>query len=123
VLSINDRNYGSDLGPPVQANTWIHFVGVYDGNTIAFYKNGNLYGTISGGSGYNNVDESIVYDDAPSSSTDIIINGANSSEPYRAPPTTQGFGGKLNLLRMYNAALTADQVAHNYNAFRGRFGI
>jgi hypothetical protein len=35
----------------------------------------------------------------------------------------QAFGGNIALVRLYNTVLTAAQVAQNFNATRGRFGV
>ena len=76
---------------------WVHVVGIYDGSDIIVYVDGTLAGSVasSGSIGTN--------DDA------LSIGGDNSFAPYRLnKPIAQP--------RIYNRALTAEEVQRNYNA-------
>jgi len=75
---------------------WVHVVGIYDGSDIIVYVDGTLAGSVasSGSIGTN--------DDA------LSIGGDNTFAPYRLnKPIAQP--------RIYNRALTAEEVARNYN--------
>ena len=75
---------------------WVHVVGIYDGSDIIVYVDGTLAGSVasSGSIGTN--------DDV------LSIGGDNTFAPYRLnKPIAQP--------RIYNRALTAEEVARNYN--------
>lgn len=38
-------------------------------------------------------------------------------------PTSARFSGSLSVVKVYNAALSAEQVLQNFNALRGRYGV
>lgn len=83
-------------------NTWYQFVGTYDGSNMKFYRNGVLTNTISGsgtlgGSGAN------------------MIVGAYSGAYFAQ--------GQIPIVKIYNKALSAQEVSQNFNALRGRYGI
>ena len=88
-------------------NTWYQIVGTYDGATIRQYVNGNA----SGGT--------LNYVGTPSSGGEIrmmrrwddVVSSGNL------------FDGDLAITRVYNRALTADEVLLNYNAQKTRFGL
>ena len=74
-------------------NQWHHIVGTYDGSNLKFYLDGNLANTVAvSGTPYQNT-------------TDLGL----LHTPYP-------IDGKVGPLRIYNKALTADEVAQNYNA-------
>lgn len=56
-------------------------------------------------------------------------NVANSTSGNNNPVDTIGnswnakFAGSIPTIQVYNAALTASQVAQNFNAYRGRYGV
>ena len=97
---------GSDVACPDTEthplSTWMQWVGTYDGSNMKFYRNGVLKRTTAatGVLGSNN-------------GSAIIGEYAGS---YR-------INGKINAIRIYNKALTEEQVLQNFNALRGRFGI
>ena len=90
-------------GYTLPSDAWCQIVGTYDGSTIKLYVN------------------------------DVLIN----QTAYTFTPTTSGagirlmnrwdsadyWGGRLSIVRIYDAALTAEQVTQNYNADRSRFGL
>ena len=63
----------------------------------------------------------------------LYINGIsrstnNSSNPNAAPAGstsigTQGYQGNISIARIYNRALSANEVLQNFNAARARFGL
>jgi hypothetical protein len=63
-------------------------------------------------------------------STRNAFNGAITSTTNgnliigkRGAVNTSFFGGDLSSLKLYNRALSADEVLQNYNALKGRFGL
>ena len=89
-------------------NVWNQLVAVRSGNTLILYKNGvqQNTGTITSG-----------LDGIPSSN-DIRIAAANYNGSF-------AWHANINFasLKMYKKALTSAEVAQNFNALRGRFGI
>jgi len=90
------HTYGSDTG-------WAHWVITYDGATIKVYENNISKGT-----------------SASSGTADftggIRIGSWTSSASYT-------WDGTISIIKMYSRALTTDEVARNFNAVRGRYGI
>jgi hypothetical protein len=85
------------------SNAWYQIVGTYDGTTIKLYVNDALINQTA-------------YTFAPTSSgAGIRLMNRWDSADY--------WGGRLGIVRIYDAALTAEQVTQNYNADRSRFGL
>ena len=83
------------------AGKWGHVVSTWDGSTFNTYVNSQLSGT----------------------NTDTISYGVYVRE---ISATTFGGGavnGDIGVFRQYNRALTADEVAQNFNAQKSRFGL
>jgi hypothetical protein len=91
------------------ANTWNQIVATRNGSTLSMYLNGVLRttGTIT-------LDSSTT----PTSNTLRIATAGDSAGLYSHHADVN-----VSLARMYNIALTAAEVAQNFNATRGRFGI
>ncbi len=87
-------------------STWNHLTFVRDGNNMLFYLNGKFSQTMSFGTNVN----------VNPSPAHLFIGTSQHS-------TNQCFNGRLNLVMVYTAALTASQVLQNFNAHRGRFGL
>ena len=93
-------------------NTYRYLVGIRDGNNLRLYINGvenPSYSPIDI-TGYGSLD-----------STDPLVIGAG---------TAGAGGGRCNYLNgsvgsvhIYSRALSAEEVLHNYNALKGRFGL
>lgn len=86
----------------VSLNTWFHMVGTSSSNSHILYLNSAQVATSSSG-----------------------ITFASSTDPYKV-----GYGnihtyhiGNVSSCRIYNRALTAQEVAQNFNATRNRFGV
>jgi hypothetical protein len=85
-------------------NTWTNIVFVANTNRIDLYFNGTLAG----------------------SNTNVTGNFGSTSGNFRAGATPGGAFctlGNMAQVQFYTSALTATQVAQNFNATRGRYGI
>lgn len=93
-------------------NNWYHFVHTYDGSFQKLYVNGSSIGssTLTG---------SITYDP---SNTKLLI-GAD----YNGPGLEGGFAfpanGNMGSVKIYNRALTAQEIRQNFNATKKRYGL
>jgi hypothetical protein len=84
-------------------DAWYQIVGTYDGTTIKLYVNNAL------------INQTAYTITLISSSAGIRLMNRWDSADY--------WGGRLGIVRIYDAALTAEQVTQNYNADRSRFGL
>ena len=108
-LSYNHAGAGGaedfNFAANVPVNTWTNAVATYDvaSATVTIYMNGNLLGTVS-------------------SFTPIIP--ATTPVSYIGWETNSSkFQGKIAATKIYNRALTADEVQQNFNALRRRYSI
>jgi hypothetical protein len=84
-------------------DAWYQIVGTYDGTTIKLYVNNTLINQTA-------------YTFTPTSSgAGIRLMNRWDNADY--------WGGRLSIVRIYDDALTAEQVTQNYNADRSRFGL
>lgn len=84
-------------------NTWYQVLGTKDSSGLKIYLNGALSGTGT----------------SPTGTT-------TTSDNFTIGRQDQGnwpFNGNVSLVNIYNRSLTAAEVAQNFNAFRGRYGI
>ena len=90
------HSYGSDTG-------WAHWVITYDGATIKVYENNISKGT-----------------SASSGTADftggIRIGSWTSSASYT-------WDGTIPIMKMYNRALTSNEIQQNFNAYKKRFNL
>jgi len=93
ILTANSTQY---------LDKYIHMVGTYDGSTILLYINGVQAATASYTNGY------------PSQSYFRI--GGEYNRSYFA-------NIDLGVLKIYNATLSATEVAENYNTYKNRFNL
>jgi hypothetical protein len=90
-------------GYTLPSNAWCQIVGTYDGTDIKLYVNNSLINLTA-------------YTFTPTSSgAGIRLMNRWDSADY--------WGGRLGIVRIYDDALTAEQVTQNYNADRSRFGL
>jgi hypothetical protein len=87
----------------VVANTWYQTAWTWNGSTAVMYVNGVAENSLSSG--------------AASSTTGNITLGQHT------PDTAYAWAGSMGSVKIYNTALTSDQVLQNFNATRGRYGI
>ena len=94
--------YGSTSGWTLTLNQWNHVVLVRSGNTAYGYLNGVLKGSKVG---FN----------TNFSSTQIVNIGNGGTSEY-----TQK---EVDIIRIYNRALTAQEVKQNYQQYKTRFNL
>ena len=100
------NNSGNSVYTPISAvstssNIWYNVVGTYDGNNARLYVDGVLKATVTQ-TGPLRV-----------STTENLKIGNNGYNEY--------LSGDIGPVQIYNRALSANEVLHNYNALKGRF--
>ena len=97
----------------ITANTWINVVMVVDITrqyAIYMYKNGSLDAVANPNNGASNLD--------------VGTGGASIGKTVVTNLLSDGyFNGQISNVTIYNRALTSTEVAKNFNALRGRYGI
>lgn len=86
----------------VSLNTWQHLAVTFSSGTITWYKNGAALGTSS------------ITSPSAYTSTNYIGNTSGLDRT---------FDGNIAVFKLYRTTLTAAQMAKNYNALKGRFGL
>jgi hypothetical protein len=113
VGNATGQNYGRyNVSHNIAPNVFAHFVVTYNAGIVAIYKNGEaLSGTITG------VIPTVITPCATPLSLGCDYDGTTTdvARRFRA--------GSIPFVRIYSSILTADEVAQNFNALRGRFGI
>lgn len=84
-------------------NVWQHVVYTYDGSTLAIYKNGILGGTT-------------LYTGNPNTNGINLRIGRRWDNP-------EYFIGDIPIVRIYNRALTVDEITNNFNELKTRFNF
>jgi hypothetical protein len=106
--------YNGSINPliamPVSTNTWVQLVGVFNHttDTLSGYVNGAFVTSVA------------------MAITGTISNGSTLNIARRANPGGGGgnyFTGSVGIVRIYSTALSASEIAQNFQADRGRFGI
>ena len=100
TVNVIDGNYA------LTTNQWVHSVITYDGTNVNFYINGALDKTQNIGS--------ITFDTGAGFAVSL------GQDP---PGSNEFFNGRIAKATIYNRALTAAEVAQNYNALKGRYGL
>ena len=94
----NGNNYfASATMPPGDLDTWVYLVGVYDGSAWRLYRDGTLV--------------------ASSASTVGALQVAENWTVGSSAVSNRYFEGSIDEVRIYNAALSAAQVATLYNSY------
>lgn len=89
-------------------NTWYFICGSCNSTNLKLYINGILYGTATGITSGN------------------IVNNSNSVVQYGKDPryaTNRFFNGYIGQNLLYNRELTANEILQNFNATKGRYGL
>jgi Concanavalin A-like lectin/glucanases superfamily len=93
----------TNSGYTLTTNQWYQIVGTYDGSTIKLYVNNSLINSTN-------------YSGSPAS-------GGHGIRLMRRWDNADYWGGYLSMIKIYNIAFNTDQIAQNFNAHRGRYGI
>ena len=92
-------------------NQWVNLIGTYNGNEtnsgLKIYLNGASISTTNYSLG--------TYTGMQNTSADVFIG------LYQ--PNNTSSNGNIGPIHIYNRALSANEVLHNYNALKGRFGL
>ena len=81
--------------------TWGHVVGVLDTTAIRLYLNGVEIGT----------------------ATTRTINPKSNNDSFLISSPSYALNGNVAISRIYNRALTQQEITQNFNATKGRFGL
>ncbi len=99
---------GNNLKAPLAIDAWNHVVGTFDGETMTIYVNGELVASRA-------------------SQFDTIAHGGRFSIGARldddGQPAAQRFRGAIDDVRVYDRALTAEEVLHSYKLAAGGYGV
>ncbi len=93
----------------VTTGTWYQIVGVWTNvatNSIALYKNGTFVGS-----------NSHSFASIKNTTNPLYIGNYNGNE------YAQQFEGDMGIVRMYNRALSADEIQNNYDANKATYGL
>ena len=103
IMPSNTTYTYTSASAAVATNTWLYVAVTINSTAITFYINGRQYdsATIS-----NNM--------AGGAFSTTVATGAGSGN-Y--------FNGQLGVVQVYNQVLTTDQLAQNFTAYRGRYGV
>ena len=104
-LNYQTQNYS------ILINNWYHFIHTYNGSTQTMFLNGNTIKSWS-------TSGSIAYD----SNNTLLAIGNDWNSGYNGGATV-AVKGNLAIAKIYNHALSANEVQQNYNALKGRFGL
>ena len=103
----NGTNNLAGAGPNssvITAGQWYNLVFTWDSTVTKFYTNNIQTGSVNYSNG------------AGARSTNMNVGSAVGGANYF-------FNGSIPNVRIYNRALSADEVSQNFNALRGRYGI
>lgn len=94
-------------GGTILLNQWYNLVATREENNYKLYINGSLVGT---------------------GTSSVLVYDANMSGIYigyspDVDAATRTMNGKIGSAQIYNRALTATEIAQNFNATKGRFGL
>ena len=107
IIGGSIRNLTTTTATYMNTSNWYQVVGTYTSGTRRLYINGVLVnfdtqtGTIETNSGGMSIG---------------VYGGFNGSRGYY-------YNGNLSSCKVYNRALTAEEIQQNFNATRGRYGI
>jgi hypothetical protein len=88
---------------PISLNTWYQVAVTYAPYTCSVYVNGSLYQTVNNATYYPPVGKNL----------SLAVNQDG----------TQAMNGEIGVFRWYNRALSASEIADNFNGLRHRYGI
>ena len=106
--SIMAKNNGGDATISVSNSGLVHVVVVWDGSGNQYYKNGQYLGRTT--ANY-----------SPNPGYDVTIGGVRSQVPSQ---NLQEFANStVNIVRVYNRALSATEILQNFNSIKAQYGL
>jgi hypothetical protein len=106
--SIMAKNNGGDATISVSNSGLVHVVVVWDGSGNQYYKNGQYLGRTT--ANY-----------SPNPGYDVTIGGVRSQVPSQ---NLQEFANStVNIVRVYNRALSATEILQNFNSIKTQYGL
>jgi len=90
-------------GTLISINQWQCIAVRYDGSTEKVYLNG--------------------VEDGSTAKTGVTGVGGAADIGYGSPGLNQYFNGFISKVRIYDRALSADEILQNFNALKGRYGL
>ena len=111
TINMGVYNTGYVTGPGWSSSNWYHIVMCYDVNvspTLQTYVNGVFVGSTDGAKG--------------SPGNTFLTMGAAGND-YIGIINIPYFNGYVGAWKIYNRALTANEVSQNFAAFRARYGV
>lgn len=103
----NGQWRNTTTGQSVVVGSWYHMVGTYNGSTVLMYSNNSQVGTLT-------------YSGTPATGGAIRIARRWDDS---ATVANNFISAAIPIVRIYNRALTADEIAINYNAASRRYGL
>lgn len=104
-FNTSSTSYNLTYGTGLSLNTWYHVAATDNGSIVKLYVNGN----------------EVASSTSVASTTNGTINAAIGAWPGAGVNTY--INGKIPSVKLYNRALSAEEVRQNFNATRGRFGV
>jgi hypothetical protein len=88
---------------PAPLNAWCNVIATYDNSAVRIYFNGNQV-AVTSKSGSPRV-----------TNNSVLVNGVVSNSRYQ--------NYNCSIVKIYNRALSANEIKQNFNALRGRFAL
>jgi hypothetical protein len=108
TTNIMARNNAGDATISVSNSGLVHVVVVWDGSGNQYYKNGQYLGRTTN-----------LY--SPNPGGDVTIGGVRSQVPSQ---NLQEFANStVNIVRVYNRALSATEILQNFNSIKTQYGL
>jgi hypothetical protein len=87
-------------------NSWHQVVGVYNGSQVLLYVNGQL--DVAG---------------PQVLSGNLVTTYSSLNIGLTDAPNLDNFSGQVGPVKLYNRALSAEEILKNFNSYRGRYGL
>lgn len=102
------RNNNGDANYSISNSGVVHVAVTWDGSGNEYYKNGQYLGRTT--SNY-----------SPNPGGDVTIGGVRAQVPSQN--LAEFANSTVNIVRIYNRVLSANEILQNYNSIKTRFGI
>lgn len=96
---------------PYTTGVWNHWIITVDKNDstnpIKIYVNGTLY----------------TQGNSSASASNLSVGGYKSAIGYKVSSPSEYFNGEIDIVRIYNKVLTAEEVKRNFNGIKGKYNL